>query len=85
LGFRLFGDLNYLPDYMNGFKCNITGATSTVPVAAPKVARRCGVDSANGKWHAAPGNCTYGAKQPLYWFQAERNNVRPSLLQLGSK
>ncbi|KAJ7163891.1 hypothetical protein C8R43DRAFT_989108 [Mycena crocata] len=62
-------------NYMNGFKCNVTGATSAVPVAAPKVPRRCGADSANGKWHATPGNCTYGAKQPLYWFQKERNNM----------
>ncbi|KAJ7432516.1 hypothetical protein B0H11DRAFT_2125771 [Mycena galericulata] len=62
-------------NYMNGFKCNITGSTSSVPLAAPKVPRRCGSDSANGKWHAAPGNCTYGAKQPLYWFQAEANNM----------
>ncbi|KAJ7116550.1 hypothetical protein C8R44DRAFT_739251 [Mycena epipterygia] len=62
-------------NYMNGFKCNVTGTTSTVPIAAPKVPRRCGSDSANGKWHAAPGNCTYGAKQPLYWFQQERNNM----------
>ncbi|KAJ7183281.1 hypothetical protein C8R46DRAFT_1209440 [Mycena filopes] len=62
-------------NYMNGFKCNVTGATSTVALATPQVPRRCGVDSANGKWHAAPGNCTYGAKQPLYWFQQERNNM----------
>lgn len=27
-----------------------------------------------------PGNCTYGAKQPLYWFQKERNNVRSPIL-----
>ncbi|KAF7330207.1 hypothetical protein MVEN_02457800 [Mycena venus] len=62
-------------NYMNGFKCNVTGSTSTVPLATPKVARRCGADSLNGKWHSAPGNCTYGAKQPLYWFQQERNNM----------
>ncbi|KAJ7036842.1 hypothetical protein C8F04DRAFT_1181180 [Mycena alexandri] len=50
------------------YSCNVTGATSTVALATPKVPRRCGVDSANGKWHAAPGNCTYSPKQPLYWF-----------------
>jgi hypothetical protein len=62
-------------DYMNGFKCNVTGSTSTVPVAQSKLARRCGADPKNGKPHSAPGNCTYGAKQPYYWFNLERNNV----------
>ena len=62
-------------DYMNGFQCNITGSTSNVPLATAQVPRRCGADPDNGKPNAAPGNCTYGAKQPLYWFQAERNNV----------
>ncbi|CAK5268864.1 unnamed protein product [Mycena citricolor] len=62
-------------NYMTGFKCNVTGSTSEVPLAKPQVARRCGADSMNGKWHASPSNCTYGAKQPLYWFQAERNNM----------
>ena len=60
---------------MNGFKCNVTGSTSTVPVAQSKVARRCGADPKNGKPHSVPGNCTYGAKQPYYWFNLERNNV----------
>jgi hypothetical protein len=60
---------------MNGFKCNVTGSTSTVPVAQSKLARRCGADPKNKKPHAAPGNCTYGAKQPYYWFNLERNNV----------
>lgn len=62
-------------NYMNGFKCNVTGSTSTVPLAKPQVARRCGSDVENGKLQDVPGNCTYGAKQPFYWLQAERNNV----------
>ncbi|GBE89992.1 hypothetical protein SCP_1800140 [Sparassis crispa] len=62
-------------NYMNGFRCNITGSTSSVALATSQVARRCGADPANGKPNAAPGNCTYGAKQPLYWFQAEDNNM----------
>ena len=62
-------------DYMNGFRCNITSATSNVPIAKAQVPRRCGADPANGKPDAAPGNCTYGAKQPFYWFQREDNNV----------
>ena len=64
---------------MNGFKCNVTGSTSTVPVAQSKLARRCGADPKNGKPHSAPGNCTYGAKQPYYWFNLERNNVSVKL------
>ena len=64
-----------LADYMNGFRCKVTGATSDVALAAPQLPRRCGADPANGKMEAAPGNCTYGAKQPFYWFQTERNNV----------
>jgi len=63
-------------DYMNGFKCNVTGSTSTVSLATSKVARRCGADPANQKMQSVPGNCTYGAKTPFYWFNNERNNVR---------
>lgn len=66
-------------DYMNGFKCNITGSTSNVALAQPKVPRRCGADPANGVMNPTPGNCTYGAKNPFYWFQQERNNVCPRL------
>jgi hypothetical protein len=62
-------------NYMNGFQCRITNSTSSVGLATSKVARRCGADPANGKPSAVPGNCTYGAKQPLYWYQAEQNNM----------
>ncbi|THH29416.1 hypothetical protein EUX98_g4758 [Antrodiella citrinella] len=62
-------------NYMNGFKCNVTGATSNVAVAPPQVPRRCGADPDHQVAQATPGNCTYGAKQPFYWFQAERNNM----------
>ena len=62
-------------DYMTGFKCNVTGSTSNVPLAKAQLPRRCGADPANGVTSATPGNCTYGAKSPFYWFQAERNNV----------
>ncbi|KAH8830708.1 hypothetical protein DL96DRAFT_1594033 [Flagelloscypha sp. PMI_526] len=51
-------------NYMNGFKCNVTKSTSDVPLAKSKVPRRY-----------SPSNCTYGAKQPFYWFQLERNNM----------
>ncbi|KDR78641.1 hypothetical protein GALMADRAFT_223898 [Galerina marginata CBS 339.88] len=62
-------------NYMNGFKCNITGSTSTAPVAKSQLARRCGADPPNQKLQAAPANCTYGAKTPFYWFNLERNNM----------
>jgi hypothetical protein len=71
-------------DYMNGFKCNVTGSTSTVPLATSKVARRCGADPANQKTQSVPANCTYGAKTPFYWFNNERNNVRYILVFLLS-
>ncbi|KAF9012227.1 hypothetical protein BDZ89DRAFT_1142958 [Hymenopellis radicata] len=62
-------------NYMNGYRCNITGSTSTVPVAQSKVARRCGTDEPNNKLFSVPSNCTYGAKQPFYWFNKEQNNM----------
>ena len=65
---------------MNGFKCNVTGSTSNVPVAQSTVARRCGADPANKKLVGSAANCTYGAKTPFYWFNNERNNVRPPFL-----
>ncbi|KAF8896670.1 hypothetical protein BD779DRAFT_602263 [Infundibulicybe gibba] len=62
-------------NYMNGFKCNITSPTSNVALAKPKVPRRCGADPNNQKMQSAPANCTYGAKQPFYWFNKEQNNM----------
>ncbi|CAA7267535.1 unnamed protein product [Cyclocybe aegerita] len=62
-------------NYMNGFRCNVTGSISDVPPAKPTVARRCGADPVNNRLQAAPANCTYGAKQPFYWFNNERNNM----------
>ncbi|KAF8269563.1 hypothetical protein EI94DRAFT_1799124 [Lactarius quietus] len=61
-------------NYMNGFQCNMTGATSTAPLPPAQIARRCGEDTEWGV-PADPANCTYGPKQPLYWYQAERNNM----------
>jgi len=62
--------------YMNGYQCQITGAKSNVPLAKPNVPRRCGADSDSELVRAAaPQNCTYGAKQPIYWLQTERNNL----------
>ncbi|CAE6400146.1 unnamed protein product [Rhizoctonia solani] len=52
--------------YMNGFQCNITGATATTPIPRGQVPVRCVDDSSK---------CVKGAKQPFYWDQAERNNM----------
>ncbi|TDL17933.1 hypothetical protein BD410DRAFT_729243 [Rickenella mellea] len=62
-------------NYMNGFRCNVTGATSSIPIAKAQVPRRCGADPEFGKMQADPSNCTYGAKQPFYWLQKEQNNM----------
>ncbi|THH19259.1 hypothetical protein EW146_g1872 [Bondarzewia mesenterica] len=59
--------------YMTGFKCKVTGATSATPISSPQLARRCGADPNNGVTEATPSNCTYGAKQPFYWYQADGN------------
>lgn len=67
---------------MNGFKCKVTNSTSNVALAKPQLPRRCGADPNNGRPEAAPGNCTYGAKQPFYWLQQEHNNVRQTLFLL---
>ncbi|KAI0264500.1 hypothetical protein BC834DRAFT_970824 [Gloeopeniophorella convolvens] len=60
--------------YMTGFQCNMQGATSTTPLPRPKVPTRCGADPDNNV-PANPANCTLGAKQPFYWYQAEGNNM----------
>jgi hypothetical protein len=58
---------------MNGFRCKITNATSTTALAKPTLARRCGEDHENNKQFSAVQNCTYGAKQPLYWLNDNSN------------
>jgi hypothetical protein len=61
-------------NYMTGFQCNFANATSTKTLATPEVPRRCGPEQSNNfTWNYA--NCTYGPKQPFYWYQAERNNM----------
>ncbi|PCH42354.1 hypothetical protein WOLCODRAFT_137865 [Wolfiporia cocos MD-104 SS10] len=60
--------------YMNGFHCDITGATSTTPIGKPMLPRRCGADPTQNQ-EANPGNCTIGPKYMMYWLQAEGNNM----------
>ncbi|OAX34821.1 hypothetical protein K503DRAFT_698010 [Rhizopogon vinicolor AM-OR11-026] len=52
--------------YMQGFKCMVTGATSTTPIATPKPPVWCEEDQST---------CTQGSKQILAWNQAEGNNI----------
>lgn len=66
--------------FMNAFKCKITNTKPTAKkIGKPQLARRCGYDPVLNR-HGDPKNCTVGAKQPLYWLQKERNNVRRFLM-----
>ncbi|KAN0138966.1 hypothetical protein V8E53_003354 [Lactarius tabidus] len=60
--------------YMTGFQCNMKGANSTDPLPPPQLPRRCGQDPIWGT-PADPSNCTHGPKSPMYWYQAEGNNM----------
>ncbi|KAH9959614.1 hypothetical protein BC827DRAFT_1268677 [Russula dissimulans] len=59
--------------YMVGFQCNPQNATGTRPLARPRVPNRCGHDPLNPELNLTA--CVPGAKQPLFWLQAERNNM----------
>ncbi|KAI0714260.1 hypothetical protein C8T65DRAFT_694827 [Cerioporus squamosus] len=61
--------------YMNAYKCKVTGDVGSQPLGKPALPRRCGADPDNGRPYATPGNCTVGAKWPMYWYQNERNNM----------
>ncbi|KAL1979653.1 hypothetical protein VTN96DRAFT_5398 [Rasamsonia emersonii] len=52
--------------YMQGFKCNVTGSTSTKTLAPAQVPVYCGDDSSK---------CVQGAKQMLAFNQQSGNNV----------
>jgi len=52
--------------FMNGFRCQVTGSTSNNALLKPEVPKRCTNN---------PSACNQGAQQPLYWFQAEGNNM----------
>ncbi|SJK99699.1 uncharacterized protein ARMOST_03010 [Armillaria ostoyae] len=55
--------------YMLPYKCKVTGATSTIPVAKGKPPVWCEDDRSK---------CVSGPKQMLYWHQAEGNNIEVS-------
>ena len=52
--------------YMEGFRCNVTGSTSNIPVARGKPAVWC---------EGEPSKCTKGAKQLIAWNQLSGNNI----------
>ncbi|KAF9790728.1 hypothetical protein BJ322DRAFT_409934 [Thelephora terrestris] len=52
--------------FMNGFRCQVTGSTANTPIGTPQVPKRCTND---------PSQCYTGPQQPLYWYQAEGNNI----------
>ncbi|KAF8227927.1 hypothetical protein L208DRAFT_1365571 [Tricholoma matsutake] len=52
--------------YHTAFKCNVTGATSTVSLATPKPPVWC---------EGNPSQCTKGAKQMIFWNQLDGNNI----------
>lgn len=56
--------------YMQGFKCKVTGATSTIPVAPGKPPTWCEGNSTA---------CTQGAKQMIYFNQQDGTNVDVSV------
>jgi hypothetical protein len=52
--------------YMQGYKCMVTGATSTTPLAKAQPPVMCDLD---------PSKCVVGAKQMIVWNQLTGNNV----------
>lgn len=52
--------------YHQAFRCRVTNSHSTTPLAKPKPPVWC-----EGKSH----ECTKGAKQMIYWHQADGNNI----------
>ncbi|KAL0961178.1 hypothetical protein HGRIS_006150 [Hohenbuehelia grisea] len=60
--------------YMLPYRCRVTGATSTIPLAPAKPAGWCEDDFSK---------CTPGAKQMIYWNQFEGNNIEVSGLDLS--
>lgn len=55
--------------YMAGYRCNVTGATSTTPLDLPAKAPVYCADDAS--------KCVKGAKQMMAWEQETGNNIEP--------
>ncbi|KAI9045977.1 lignocellulolytic auxiliary activity family 14 protein [Aspergillus affinis] len=54
--------------YMQGFKCHVTGATSSNPLSSAKPPKYCADDESK---------CVKGAKQMIAWNQKSGDNVKP--------
>ncbi|KAI5840628.1 hypothetical protein BZA05DRAFT_16288 [Tricharina praecox] len=48
--------------YMTGFRCNISGGSSTASISSPKAPKYC-----------PSGGCVSGPKQPMYWANDNSN------------
>ena len=64
--------------YRNSFHCAYRifteeGITRFWTGTTPRLARRCGPTLDSTEVTVAPWNCTYGAKQAIYWLQKEGN------------
>jgi len=60
--------------YMEGFKCMVTNATSSTPLATPQPPIWCEEDQSQ---------CVQGAKQIMVWNQLEGNNIEVTGLDLS--
>jgi hypothetical protein len=62
--------------YHQGFRCRVTNPTSNTALATPKPPAWC---------EGQPDKCTKGAKQMLYWHQADGNNIITEGLDLAGQ
>ncbi|XP_006458724.1 hypothetical protein AGABI2DRAFT_190931 [Agaricus bisporus var. bisporus H97] len=62
--------------YHQAYRCRVTNPTSSTPLATPKPPVWC---------EGHPDKCTKGAKQMLYWNQADGNNIFTDGLNLAGQ
>jgi hypothetical protein len=72
---------NFRINYTNCFEWSLTG---TVPVSAPNVPRRCGADTANGKWHTPLGTARTEPSSHYPGFGRRLTTCVTSPLQINS-
>ncbi|KAF7375133.1 hypothetical protein MSAN_00399700 [Mycena sanguinolenta] len=63
------GEPNIYMQGMSGFRCNVTGQPGDAALATAVPPTWC---------QDSPANCTTGARQMIYWNQAEGNNIEVS-------
>ncbi|KZT05179.1 uncharacterized protein LAESUDRAFT_781785 [Laetiporus sulphureus 93-53] len=69
--------------YMNGFHCDITGIMSTTPIGMPMLSRQFR-ENPDFNEAANLGDCTIWPRYPMYWMQAEQNNMHTWVLHAAS-